>query len=278
MARGKPGPTDSGRLVLTGAAGRLGRVLRPRLLARYGSLVSSDIADVGLLGENERFEPCDLANRDAVFRLMEGASAIVHFGGISNEAAFSALLPANIEGTYNVFEAARHHGVGRVVFASSNHATGFYSPDTRLDPATPVRPDTIYGVTKVFGEALGRLYHDKYGLGVACLRIGSALERPTAARHLATWLSHDDLERLVTGCLEAPELGFEVLYGVSANTRTWWRNPADAFYAPRDNAEDFVAEFDVADLNRESFQGGGACTRHAKTKAGDQPGQDEVKR
>lgn len=276
MVTTRPEGINRGPIVLTGAAGRLGRVLRPRLLARYGRLISSDIVAGEPLHANERFVPCDLADRDSVDALVEGASAIIHLGGISNEAPFSDLMPANIEGTYNVFEAARRQGVARVIFASSNHVTGFYPPDTQLDPSARVRPDTVYGVTKVFGETLGRLYHDKYGLAVACLRIGSALERPTDARHLATWLSNNDLERLVVTCLEARDLGFEILYGVSANTRSWWRNPADFPYAPQDDAETFATDLHIKALSREVFQGGGACAKHAEGQPEDRSGDKDA--
>jgi uronate dehydrogenase len=175
--------------------------------------------------------------------------AIVHLAGIPGEDTFPRLRHANIDGTYQVFEAARRAGVRRVLYASSNHAVGCHSADGnpagRLLPEdAPVRPDSLYGVSKAFGEALGRYYADRHGMAVACLRIGSCFERPTQVRHLATWLSPGDAVRLTDALLRAPQLRYATVHGISANTRAWWSlDTARALgYAPRDSAERYAAE------------------------------------
>jgi uronate dehydrogenase len=233
-----------GRVLLTGAAGAIGTALRVPLRAAAREVVLSDIAPVTAEADNEIVRPADLADFDAVLAAAEGAEAIVHLGGISVEAPFEELAGPNLFGAYHVFEAARQAGVQRVVFASSNHATGFYPSGQRLVGSEPVRPDSLYGVTKAYGEALGRMYHDKFGLRVACLRIGSFRERPRNARMLSTWLSPADGARLVLACLTSPELRFSIVYGVSANQRSWWAAaPGRRLgYEPQDDAEAFAAE------------------------------------
>ena len=148
---------------------------------------------------------------------------------------------SNIVGCYNLFEAARRKGVKRVVFASSNHAVGFYPRHRRIGTDVTVRPDSRYGVSKAFGEALGALYADKHGLGVLCLRIGHVLDRPADRRRLSIWLKPEDLAQLVRIGLEHPDLRFEIFYGVSLNERSWWDNSrAFAYgYRPTGRAEDY---------------------------------------
>ena len=157
----------------------------------------------------------------------------------------NGILDHNIKTTYNVYEAARRQGVRRVVFASSNHAIGMYPRSQKIGPDVPVRPDTYYGVSKAFGEALGRLYSEKWGLEVACIRIGTvnAEDKPLTARHLSTWLSHRDAVGLIRACLDAP-LNFQIVYGVSKTSRAWWdMRPAEALgYSPQDNADDYADE------------------------------------
>jgi uronate dehydrogenase len=231
-------------ILLTGANGRLGAYLRPHLLAQYGQLLSTDLLplDIGPL-PGEVFARADLAEGGAIDALVARAGAIIHFGGIPREGPFQAILNTNILGTYNIFESARRHGVPRVIFASSNHVMGFHPSTEELTTHTRPRPDSLYGVSKIYGEALGQLYADKHGLKVACLRIGSCLPAPTLPRHLATWLSIPDLCRLVDACLAAPALHYEILYGLSANAGALWHNPADSTvaYAPQDNAQHFAA-------------------------------------
>lgn len=229
------------RLLLTGAAGGLGRVLRARLKAYCRALRLSDIADLGAAADGEELAPARLEDRDAVRRIVEGASAIVHLGGISVEAPFEPILQANIVGAYNLYEAARQHGVRRIVFASSNHVTGFYRQDEVIDARDPMRPDGLYGLSKAFGENLARLYFDRYGIETVCLRIGSSFTEPRDRRMLATWMSYDDLERLVVSSLTAPVVGHTVIFGASDNATTWWDNTyaRHVGYRPQDSSDVF---------------------------------------
>ena len=171
--------------------------------------------------------------------LLQGVSAVVHLGGISTESAFEDLVPANIVGTYHVYEAARLQGVRRIVFASSNHVTGFYSQGQTVHPQMPMRPDSYYGVSKAFGESLAQFYFDRYGLETVSLRIGSCFPEPEDRRQLASWLGYDDLERLVLAALSAPVVGHSVLYGVSDNRQGWWDNASARHigFRPRDSAD-----------------------------------------
>lgn len=238
-----PPPASLGRLLLTGAAGGLGRVLRPRLRARSTLLRASDQAPMEPACEGEEVVVTPLEDRAAVHALLAGIDAVVHLGGISTEQPFDAILQANIVGTYNLYEAARRQGVRRIVFASSNHVTGFYRQDEVIDASMPVRPDGYYGLSKAFGENLARFYFDRYGIETACLRIGSSFPEPRDRRMLATWLSYDDLERLVVACLTAPVVGHSIVYGMSDNATTWWDNtPARHLgFRPQDSSEPFRA-------------------------------------
>lgn len=230
------------RVLITGAAGAIGSVLRERLGGRYPTLRLFDVKDLGDAGDGEEVLQGDLGDDAAVDTAVAGADAVVHLAAIPHEDTFAAIAEHNICGTYAVFEAARRHGIRRLVFASSNHATGFYPTAQRIGPDDPVRPDTYYGVSKVFGEALGRLYADKFGLEVVCLRIGAFEERPTTPRDLSLWLSHRDAAQLVLRSIEAPYVRFAIVYGVSATSRGWWDNPAADLigYQPQDNADDYA--------------------------------------
>jgi uronate dehydrogenase len=232
-----------GRVLLTGAAGGLGKQLRPRLRARTSLLRVSDVAPMDPAGPGEEVQQAALEDRAAVHRLLEGIDSVVHLGGISTEQPFDAIVPANIVGTYNLYEAARKHAVKRIVFASSNHVTGYYRSDEVIDPTMPVRPDGYYGISKAFGESLSRFYFDRYGIETVCLRIGSSFPEPKDRRMLATWLSYDDLERLVVASLTTPKAGHTIIYGVSDNTTCWWDNtPARHIgYRPQDSSEPFRA-------------------------------------
>ncbi|MEO5734989.1 MAG: NAD(P)-dependent oxidoreductase [Rubrivivax sp.] len=212
------------RLLLTGAAGALGRVLRPRLQALCTVLRVSDIAALEAVADNEEAMPAALQDKAAVQDLLAGVDAVVHLGGVSVEHAFEDVLPANIVGTYHLYEAARIHGVRRIVYASSNHVTGFHEQARTIDPQAPMRPDGYYGLSKAYGECLAQFYWDRYGVETVSLRIGSCFPEPLDRRMLASWLSYDDLERLVRAALTAPQVGHSVVYGVSDNPRTWWDN------------------------------------------------------
>jgi uronate dehydrogenase len=232
-------------LLLTGAAGSIGSVLREGLREEVGELRLTDREPIDAVHRGETFVRADLADARAIEAAMRGVAAVVHLGAIPHEASFGELAGPNVHGVFNVLEAARREGARRVVLASSNHATGMYPVAQRLAGHEPVRPDSLYGVTKVLAEALGRLYADKFGLEVVCLRIGTFAERPREPRSLATWLSHGDALRLVRASLTAPDVGFLVTYGASANTRGWWDlSPARERlgYAPQDDAERFAAE------------------------------------
>ncbi len=235
------------RLLLTGAAGGLGRVLRPRLKACCDVLRVSDIAELGDVAAGEEAQVVALQDREAVLALLQGVDAVVHLGGVSTEQSFKTILPANIVGVYHLYEAARIHGVRRVVFASSNHVTGFYRQSATIDPLMPVRPDGCYGISKAFGENLAQFYFDRYGLETVSLRIGSSFPEPADRRMLATWLSYDDLERLVLAALTAPVVGHTIVYGMSDNRLTWWDNTSARHigYRPRDSSEPYRAAIEA---------------------------------
>ncbi len=257
------------RLLLTGAAGGLGRELRPRLRRLARVLRLSDVAEMAAPAAGEEVMTAALQDADAVERIVSGCQAIVHFGGVSTEGSFAPILEANIVGVWNVYEAARRHAVKRIVFASSNHVTGFYRQDQVVSPADPMRPDGHYGLSKAFGENLARFYFDRYKLESVCLRIGSSFPEPIDRRMLATWLSYDDLERLVVASLTAPLVGCSVVYGVSDNTTAWWDNTSAAHlgFRPRDSSEPFraAAEARHPSLDRNDpavvFQGGSFVTQ-----------------
>ena len=257
------------RLLLTGAAGGLGRELRARLKAHCRVLRLSDIADLGVAGDGEELMPAALEQADAMHALLEGVDAVVHLGGISVEGPIEPILQANIVGTYNLYEAARKQAVRRIVFASSNHVTGFYRQDEVIDASKPMRPDGHYGLSKAFGENLAQFYFDRYGVETVSLRIGSSFPAPRDRRMLATWMSYDDLERLVVASLTAPVVGHSVIYGISDNTTSWWDNtPARHIgYRPRDSSEPFRAALEAQQPRIDptdpaaKFQGGGFCIK-----------------
>lgn len=232
------------RLLLTGAAGGLGKVLRESLRPYARVMRLSDKAPLGEAREGEEVVPCDLADKKAVDELVRGCDAIVHLGGVSVERPFEEVLDANIRGVFHVYEGARRHGVRRVVFASSNHVIGFHKQGELLDAESPRRPDGYYGLSKSYGEDLSRFYFDRYGIETACLRIGSSFPEPKDRRMLATWLSYRDLTELVRCCLFAPRLGHTIVYGASDNREKWWdnRHAAHLGFVPRDSSEPFRAK------------------------------------
>ena len=253
------------RILLTGAAGGLGQALRPRLKANCSILRNSDCVDFGLAGEHEEMVLADLADASAVLAMMQGVDAVVHLGGISTEAAFEPILQANIVGMYNLYEAARKQGVKRIVFASSNHVTGYYKQSETISTSHPPRPDGLYGVSKAFGEDLSRFYFDRYGVETACVRIGSSFPEPKDRRMLASWLSYDDLHRLITACLTTPVLGHSIIFGTSKNAVSWYDNSQAKHigYHPQDSSDIYreavyarTSEPDLTDPVVQ-FQGGG---------------------
>ena len=232
------------KLVLTGAAGRLGSYLREPLAAMCDTLVSTDIVeDIGKLYPGETYARADLADLDAMVAVLEGADMVIHFGAYCDEGPFEKLLGPNFIGAYNVWEAAYRNGVRRVIYASSIHAVGMYPKTDFIGTDAPHRPDTFYGLAKCFAEDLGSMYWDKRGLESVHLRILSAAQ-VNNPRSLGSWLSYDDLIQLVTRAIDTPVTGFAVVYGVSNNDRAPVDNAKAAFlgYRPKDNAEDFAAE------------------------------------
>ncbi|APV51132.1 NAD-dependent dehydratase [Betaproteobacteria bacterium GR16-43] len=231
--------TEFRRLLLTGAAGGLGKVLRAGLKPLTRTLRVSDKAELGPAGPEEEVVPCDLADKAAVHSLVAGVDAVVHFGGVSVETHFEPILQSNIVGLFNMYEAVRKHGVRRVVFASSNHVTGFYRQSEKIDVDAPVRPDGLYGVSKCFGENLSRFYYDRYAIETVCLRIGSSFPAVKDRRMLATFLSYNDLVELVHRSLLTPRVGHSIIFGASDNAVKWWDNAKAAHigFAPRDSSD-----------------------------------------
>ena len=250
------------RVLVTGAAGRIGGYLRTRLARPDRTLRLLDVAWISDPDPAEEVVTASVTDLDAMVAACTGdgraVDAVVHLGGYSGEEAWEDVLAVNIHGTYVVLEAARRARVPRVVFASSNHAAGFHPAlDPVPDDLRP-RPDTYYGVGKAAGEALGSLYHDRYGLEVVCLRIGTCREAPTDARSLATWLSPDDCGRLVEAALTCPSPGFRTVWGVSANTRRRLAlaGAHEIGYRPRDDAEVFAAEVGHRTADTDGYVGG----------------------
>jgi uronate dehydrogenase len=232
----------SGTVLVTGAAGYIGTVLRGGLPERGWAVRCLDVVPIVDTRPGEEHIVADAADLAAMLDATAGAEAVVHLAGPAGEHTWPVIRRTHVEGTYSTLEAARRTGVRRVVLASSNHATGFTPrpADGLLREAdAPPRPDTFYGAGKVTMEALGSLYADRYGMDVVCLRIGSAFSEPTSTRHLSTWLSPADTVSLVDAALTAPSPGFAVVWGVSANTRNWWDLTAARAlgYEPQDDAE-----------------------------------------
>ena len=250
------------KILITGAGGDVGTHLRRELSGRY-ALRLSDIRTIRPLAPGESFVRGDVSRLADMMRATKGVEAIVHLGAWSVEGDWETILSANIAGTYNAFEAARRNGVRRVLFASSNHAVGFYRRDRTIDHRVYPKPDSRYGVSKVFGEALGSLYADKYGLEVYIMRIGNVAPAPADKRRLSIWLSPRDLAQLVSIGIDHPDVRFEIVYGVSGNRRAWYDN-TNAFrlgYRPQDDSEPRAAELlakhvDNADPRVELYQGG----------------------
>jgi uronate dehydrogenase len=228
------------RWVITGAAGNIGSALRSALLAQHATLVSTDLRAITSSSPQESVAQVDLADLDALVGLFAGADGVVHLGGIADEADFHDLTEANILGTYHVLDAARRAGVPRVVYASSNRLTGSYTAGDHVAPDMPPRPDGFYGVSKVAGEALCRLYADKFGISTISLRIGSYEEEPGSAREQRTWLSPADAIRAFVAAMTTTA-HTAVFYAVSANTDGWWdRRAGEAVgFFPQDDAAAF---------------------------------------
>ena len=229
------------KIVLTGASGRLGSYLREPLSYKAEKLVSLDIKPIGKTLKNEQFELADLSNYAEIQRVLQGANVVVHFAALSNEGPFEKILEANIVGAFNIWKAAQEHRVKRIIFASSIHSVGMHKSTSMINSNVMHRPDTFYGLSKCFGEDLGRMYWDKFAIECLCIRILSCA-KVNSNRALGTWLSYDDLVRIVVQSIEITGLGFEIIYGVSNNKRS----PVDNENAKKlglkieDNAEIFA--------------------------------------
>ena len=232
------------KIVLTGAAGRLGSYLREPLSKMADELVSSDkVADIGKLYKGEKYISADLANYAEIHALLKDADMVVHFGAHPDEAPFEQLIGPNFIGAYNIWESAFQNKVRRVVYASSIHAVGMYPKTEFIGTDVPHRPDSFYGLAKCFAEDLARMYWEKRGLEAVCLRIISCAQ-VNNPRALGTWLSYDDLIHLVERAVDTPITGFSIIYGVSNNDRAGVDNSKAQFlgYRPKDNAEQFAAK------------------------------------
>jgi uronate dehydrogenase len=209
-----------------------------------------------------------LEDADQMMALLDGVNAVVHMGGVSTEQPWAPILAGNIIGMVNLYEAARLKGVRRIVFASSNHVTGFYRQDEVVNTRMPPKPDGFYGLSKAFGEDLAQLYWDRWGIETVSIRIGSSFTEPKDRRMLATWLSYDDLERLIVAALTAPIVGHSIIYGMSNNQTRWWDNTYAQHigYRPQDSSDLFRAEVEARQplIDRYDpvavYQGGGFVT------------------
>ena len=255
------------KILITGAAGDVGTRLRKLLKGVY-SLRVSDIRKPADLGADDEFVAADLGDYEQTKQITAGIDGIVHLGGYSVEGPWETIHKSNIVGCYNLFEAAYRSGVKRIVFASSNHAVGFYPRDRKIGVDVTVRPDSRYGVSKAFGEAVGALYADKHGLRVTCIRIGNVGDKPLDKRRLSIWIKPEDLAQLIRIGLEHPDIRFEIFYGASDNETGWWDNSnARRFgYRPQFRSEDFRDEAMAAqaklpaDPIGDRFQGGPFCS------------------
>ena len=236
------------RVLLTGAAGNLGRNLRKHLGDVAGELVVTDRVDMASAGDHETVVTCELAEFPKVRAMVSGVDAVVHLGGAPVEDTFEEILSSNIRGSYNIYEAARQAGVRRIVYASSIHAVGFHRRETVVDVRCSHRPDSLYGVSKCFVEDLARYYFDKFGIESVCLRINSCFSEPVDRRMLGTWLSYRDSVELVRRSLLAPRVGFTVVYGISDNSEAFVTNAGTEHigFRPADTAEVFRGKIEAA--------------------------------
>jgi uronate dehydrogenase len=250
-------------ILITGASGDVGTHLRRELASKY-RIRASDLRPLKKVGK-ETFMRADVSKMADAMRITKGVDAIVHLGGYSVEGPWEGILSANIVGCYNVFEAARRNKVKRIIFPTSNHATGFYRRDQTIDHRVYPKPDSRYGVSKVFGEALGSLYADKYGMQFLMIRIGNVNPQPIDKRRLSIWISPRDIAQLVTIGVEHPEIRFEIVYGISGNTRAWYdnSNAVRLGYKSLDNAEAWAADIlpreKPGNPVSEKYQGGIFC-------------------
>ena len=264
-------------VLLTGASGNLGRHLAKSLGAMGWTLRLTDIsAFADPLPAGASFTRADLNDGMAILKLAEGCGMILHFGGVSTERPFEEVLGANLRGLYHIYEAARREGA-RVLFASSNHSIGFHERDEPLDADCQFMPDGYYGLSKAYGELMGRMYWFKHGVENVNVRIGSSFPEPVDARMLSTWLSYADLTRLCVRATLAEATESCVIWGASANSRTYWRGDARGKigWLPVDSADPFAGQMagKVSDNPIQERYQGGAYTVMDYTRAGPPPGK-----
>lgn len=253
--------TLSERILITGAAGGIATLMRPRLRREGRTLRLLDIVRPAPAADGEAVEivEASVTDPEAMARACADVDAVVHLGGHSRENSWAETLSVNIDGTRTVLDAARRTGVRRVVLASSNHVAGFrpLSEAATLAADSPPRPDTYYGVSKAAMEALGSLYHSRFGIDVICIRIGACFEAVGDERGLGLWLSPDDCARLLESCLSHPSPGYRVIWGVSDNARrpVPLTEAAELGYASRDDAEAVFASRVAANTSHELLGG-----------------------
>lgn len=262
-----PLATAPKRVLITGAGGSVGTCLRAGLTGNPLMPVrTTDLDAAWMPADAEEVVTADIRDLAACLALTRDVDTVIHLAGIPHEAEWNAIVDTNIHGTFNIFEAARVNRVRRVIFASTHHVVGFHRRSNSLDAAATLRPDSRYAVSKVCGEALGRLYADKFGMEVCCLRIGSFRAEPEDERMLATWLSPRDLLSLVRSVIETPSIHFVILYGMSGNTRRMWENagPHGPAYSGVDDAESFAATILSRNVTPDpvalAFHGGQYCS------------------
>lgn len=256
------------KILVTGAAGNVARLVRPYLLKKYGELILSDRRDVTDLAPGETFRAADLGDPGAVEAMLEGVTGVVHLGGQPmdmTDGPWDRLLPEMVSNLHLFYETCRNQGTQRVVYASSVHATGFYSTKRRIGTDHRLRPDGFYGVCKAVGEALSSLYADKYGLRTLSARIGNVNPEPIDERRLSIWVHPEDLAQVCMIGLEHPGIHNQIVWAVSDNARGWWDNQVafDLGYRPRHGSEPFAEKAlaaTVKDPIGDQFQGGGYCS------------------
>ena len=267
-------------VLITGASGNLGRMLARELSAAGYTLRLTDITPFpDPLPPGARFVKADLNESLAIVRQAEGCGTILHFGGISVERPYEEIIGPNLRGLYHIYEAARRESA-RVVFASSNHSIGFHARPAGnaelLDADCAFRPDGYYGLSKVYGELMGRMYWDKHGVENVNVRIGSCFPKPINRRMLATWLSYADLARMMKAIIAADRVGHAVIWGASNNPETYWgKDHRDRIgWTPQDSAEDYRAEvghISSDDPVEERYQGGSYTSDGYTRKGGFSP-------
>ncbi len=252
------------RILLTGASGGMATLIRPLLADIANEVVLSAPCDIADVSAHEINRPANLLDPNAIAQAMQGCDAIIHLGGYSIEGTFEQVLNANIIGLYNLYETARNTGKPRIVFASTNHTVGYHLQSHTIDNTAPTRPDSLYGVSKCFGESLAQMYHDKFSQHTAIVRIGSCTDTPKDIRMLSTWLSARDFVSLCNTAFTIDHLGCPIIYGASNNDRSFWDNSniVHLGWHPQDNAEIYAEHIEKTNPHKDTtasirkYQGG----------------------